>query len=209
MGLAVGAFAVSGYAVPITITTGNPGNAGTDNVLFNNGSLSHSGTTVQGNFSGSGSGFIVDFTSASGNHQIQGSGGQATITGLAGNTPFTSLTFGLEGGATFTKAILNPDASANGHIDFSVAYITALGSPFLATFTLNGNGQNFFGIEAADGAKITEITFSSSDASFDNASQFRLGGFARTTSVPDGGTTVMLLGAGLSALAFARRQVKA
>ena len=54
------------WADPIVITTGNPGNQGTDNVLFNNGSLVHSGLLVQGDFNGAGAGFIVDFTSASG-----------------------------------------------------------------------------------------------------------------------------------------------
>ena len=54
------------WADPITITTGNPDNQNTDNVLFNNGSLVHSGALVQGDFNGSGAGFIVDFTSASG-----------------------------------------------------------------------------------------------------------------------------------------------
>ena len=39
-------------ADPITITVGNPGNTGTDNVLFNNGSLVHSGLLVQGDFNG-------------------------------------------------------------------------------------------------------------------------------------------------------------
>jgi hypothetical protein len=54
------------FADPITIVVGNPGNQNTDAVLFTNGSLIHSGLLVQGDFAGIGSGFIVDFTSASG-----------------------------------------------------------------------------------------------------------------------------------------------
>ena len=54
------------WADPIVITTGNPGNQNTDNVLFNNPNLVHSGPLVQGDFNGSGAGFIVDFTSTSG-----------------------------------------------------------------------------------------------------------------------------------------------
>ena len=44
----------------------NPGKQFTDNVLFNNGALLHSGLLVQGDFNGIGAGVIVDFTSASG-----------------------------------------------------------------------------------------------------------------------------------------------
>jgi hypothetical protein len=204
--------ATPSFAVPITITSGNPGNIGTDNVLFNDSSLAHSGTLVQGNFSGSGTGFIVDFTSASGNHLIEGSGGQATISGLAGNNPFTSLTFGLESGATFTKAILNADvvngAPSNATINFNVAYVSAAGSPFAQSFSVSGNGQNFFGIEAGDGAKITSVTFSSANTAFLDANQFRLGGFAAATTVPDGGMTATLLGAGLLVLGLFRRKLR-
>ncbi|HEU4435361.1 MAG TPA: hypothetical protein VFR51_18395, partial [Pyrinomonadaceae bacterium] len=95
------------WADPITITVGNPGNQGTDNVLFNNGSLIHAGTLVQGDFNGSGAGFIVDFTSTSGDHTLGVSGGQAVLVGGAGNTPFTNVTVQLENGATFQKLILN------------------------------------------------------------------------------------------------------
>ena len=56
---------VNSVADPITITVGNPNNQGTDNVLFNNATLVHSGLLVQGDFNGAGAGFIVDFTSAS------------------------------------------------------------------------------------------------------------------------------------------------
>ncbi len=197
-------------AAPITITPGNPGNAGTDNVLFNDSSLLHSGTLVQGNFAGPGTS-IVDFTSASGNHMIQGSGGQATLSGLEGNNPFLSLTFALEGGLTFTKAILNPDATNDSPefstIDFVVNYIDAAGSPFMQSFSLDPNGQNFFGIVAGDGAKITSVTFSTPNAAFDNAAQFRIGGIETPTRVPDGGSTALLIGASLISLAFLRRRM--
>ena len=139
-------------ADPITITPGNAGGNGTtDNVLFNDGSLSHSGLLVQGNFSGSGSGFIIDFTSSSGNQLLLGSGGQATLTGMAGNDPFTSLTFGLEN-ATFTSAILNIDSLGSGNVTFTVNYLNAAGSPSMQVFSVDANGQNFFHIDAGQGA---------------------------------------------------------
>jgi hypothetical protein len=198
-------------AALISITTGNPGNAGTDNVLFNDGSLSHSGLLVQGNFSGSGSGYIVDFTSASGSGLLTGGGGQATVEGGVGNVPFTNLSFFLENGATFTKAILNPDvqnSSGDGTINFTVTYIYGLGSPYTETFSVTGNGANFFGIEATGGAAITKVTFATTDTAFIDSSQFRLGGFAPAQSggrVPDGGTTIALLGVSLLGLGSARR----
>src|SRR5688500_4082782 len=102
------------WADPITITTGNPGNQDTDNVLFNNPGLVHSGLVVQGDFNGSGAGFIVDFTSASGSGNLGVSGGQAVLVGGTGNTPFTNTTVQLENGATFTKLILNIDVTKIG-----------------------------------------------------------------------------------------------
>ena len=70
---------------------------GTDNVLFNNASLIHSGLLVQGDFNGAGAGFIVDFTSASGNGNLGVSGGQAVLVGGTGNTPYSNVTVQLEG----------------------------------------------------------------------------------------------------------------
>ena len=196
-------------ALPIVITTGNPGNAGTDNVLFNDSTLVHSGLIVQGNINGL-PGYIVDFTSSSGSGQIMGGGGQAVIEGGEGNDPFTSLTFGLEAGATFTKAILNALATDDGTINFAVNYINAVGSPFMATFNVDGSGQNFFGIVAQEGAKIVSVTFSSMDTAFAEAKQFRLGGVAGPgtdiPSVPDAGATVMMLGAALAGLALVSRK---
>lgn len=203
---ALSIMSITASAVPITITAQNQ-NQNIDNVLFNDSSLLHSGSLVQGNFSGTGAGFIIDFTSASGNNQIAGSGGQATIEGLSGNDPFTSLTFGLESGATFTRAVLNPDPIGDGTILFSVSYLDASGSPFLQSFSLSGSGQNFFTIDASEGARITQITFSSANTSFADASQFRLGGFARSTNVPDGGVTVTLLGLALCGLGIFRRNL--
>src|SRR5678816_2949705 len=150
------------WADPITITVGNPGNQDTDNVLFNNGSLVHSGTLVQGDFNGSGAGFIVDFTSASGNGNLGVSGGQAVLVGGAGNTPFSNTTVQLENGATFTKLILNIDVTAGlpppTQVQFTVNYTLSGGQVFNQVFTVDTNGQNFFGIEALEGAVINSVT---------------------------------------------------
>src|SRR5215218_2504969 len=201
------------WADPITITTGNPGNQNTDNVLFNNGSLIHSGTLVQGDFNGSGAGFIVDFTSTSGNGNLGVSGGQAVLIGGAGNTPLSNATVQLENGATFTKLILNIDVTAGSppptSVQFTVNYTLAGGQVFNQVFSVNTNGQNFFGIEAAEGAVINSVTVQGvNGTSFSEINQWRLGGFApanETPEVPEP-ASLFLLGSGLVGTAGALRR---
>jgi hypothetical protein len=201
------------WADPITITTGNPGNQGTDNVLFNNGSLVHSGLLVQGDFNGAGAGFIVDFTSASGNGNLGVSGGQAVLVGGTGNTPFSNATIQLENGATFTKLILNIDVT-NGlapptQVQFSVNYTLAGGQVFNQVFTVSTNGQNFFGIQAAEGAVINSVTVQGlGNTTFADINQWRVGGFSTPNSVPEP-ASMFLLGTGLAGAAGAvRRRLK-
>jgi hypothetical protein len=213
--LALATFAVislgsaSVRADPITISTGNPGNAGTDNVLFNDPSLSHDGLLVQGNFNGTGSGFIVDFTSTSGSRLLEGSGGQATLTGGVGNELFTNFTFGLENNATFTAAIFNIDVM-NGlppptTVDITVNYILAGSQQVTQTFSVDPNGQNFFNVQAAMGAVITSITVQATgNTTFVDVNQFRLGGFA-PAEIPEP-ASMLLLGTGLAGVAMAVRR---
>jgi hypothetical protein len=216
--LASAAFAImalassTAWADPITITTGNPGNQNTDNVLFNNGSLVHSGTLVQGDFNGAGAGFIVDFTSASGNGNLGVSGGQAVLVGGSGNTPLSNATVQLENGATFTKLILNIDVT-NGlapptSVQFSVNYTLSGGQVFNQVFTVNTNGQNFFGIQAAEGAVINSVTVQGlNGTTFSDINQWRLGGFSTppANNVPEP-ASLFLLGSGLVGTAGALRR---
>ena len=219
--LASAAFAImvvassSAFADPITITVGNPGNQNTDNVLFNNGSLVHSGLLVQGDFNGAGAGFIVDFTSASGSGNLGVSGGQAVLVGGTGNVPFTNVTVQLENGATFQKLILNIDVT-NGlqpptQVQFTVNYTLAGGQVFNQVFSVDTNGQNFFGIEAAEGAVINSVTIQAlGNTTFAEINQWRLGGFAapQQNEVPEP-ASLFLMGSGLVGAAGAiRRRLK-
>src|SRR5215204_5461783 len=198
------------WADPITITTGNPGNENTDNVLFNNGALVHSGLLVQGDFNGSGAGFIVDFTSTSGNGNLGVSGGQAVLVGGAGNTPFSNTTVQLENGATFTKLILNIDVTGGlpppTTVQFTVNYTLAGGQVFNQVFSVNANGQNFFGIQAAEGAVINSVTVQGlNGTTFADINQWRMGGFSTPNNVPEP-ASLFLLGSGLVGTAGALRR---
>ena len=184
----------------ITIAPGVVGGSGdVDNVLFNQGVLD-SGTAVVGTFNTNPT-FFIHFSST---QLLEVNGGQATLSGIGSNT-FNDLVFALTNGDTFTKAQLNPDAVSNGTIVFNVSYITPAGTTGDLQFSLTGNGQNYFTILAQGTERITSVSLSSPDTSFSDSGQFRIGGLAHSTEVPDGGVSIGLLAGALVALVVARR----
>jgi hypothetical protein len=187
-------------ASAILITTQiDGGNTGTDNVLFNSSPLDN-GMLVKGTFNSEPT-FVIDFTSTT---ALQVSGGQASLQPATANT-FTDLKFQLENGATFTKAILNPDVDpTNGTINFTINYNIG-GQQFLQSFAVGASGSNFFTIQAEGAETINFVSFTVSGTFIVDTNQVRVGGFAPGVVVPDGGATVALLGAALTGLAAARR----
>lgn len=185
----------------IIIITG-VNNQGTDNVLLNPATnvLTVTGTVGPSNL-------LVNFTSTSGSDLLNADpSGQATVSGGTGNDPFTQLAFGLADSSTFTRAVFNVNAETNGSVLIRVEGINIDGGFFQDDFTVDANGENFFTVTAINGQLITKVTLTAiNGATFEDVRQVRLGGFAPTT-VPDGGTTLSLLGLSILGLGYLRRR---
>jgi hypothetical protein len=139
---------------------------------------------------------LVTFT---GGELLNGDGsGQAVVSASDGSLN-TWLEFGLVD-ATFNLATfnLNPiDGNGPGTqlkaTSVQVSYIPTFGgSPI--TYTLNTNGQNFYGIYGSEGEQLQSIrfeNFSPTGAGIGDIRQVRLGGI--NSAVPEPGTWAMLL----------------
>lgn len=200
--LAFAGMGMTALAVPITIVAAPSGGDG--NVLFN--VAGGTGTTLFGTLN-SDPNFEIRFTSPT---TLVGSGGQATLSadGPMGST-FDAVTISLTNNFAFTEAIFNLDVDANGSVQFTVNYLLG-GSQFnFSTQTVGQNGQNFFQVIAGDGALITSISLAAVDpVDFESITQIRIGGATRvTTSVPEGGMSLAMLGMALVGLALVRKKV--
>jgi hypothetical protein len=190
----------------LSITLGNNPQPGEENVLLNTGTT---GNTVLGTLNQSG--LLVNFTSS----QVltEPSNGQARIeaTNNSSQVAVTDISFSLANG-TFTDAIFNPfiggTIGSPGDATITVMGQDAMANPetFTGTFSL-GNGGNFFTVVASNGEVIDSISLSAINGfGFTDLRQVRISG-ATVPSVPETGTTLSLLGAGVLALALLRRKL--
>lgn len=194
---AVAVWTSEAHAVAI-LTIGNTPQTD-ENVLLNTGVSGNPifGTTNQTQLS-------VRFT---GTENITApANGQARIEAVDG--AFTSLITDLPGG-TFTSLILNLDATANGTVDFT-ATLSNGGIQVFNNIAVGGSGANFFTFTTTGGDRYLSIAVAADvPLEFADAAQIRIGGAQRTTSIPDGGATVGLLGGALVVLGMLRRKLNA
>lgn len=194
------------YAAAITIQTGNNPLTGSENVLFNEGTLIGSGTTVQGILP---SDTLVTFTSTSALNTP--SGGQARVAG----TNYTDLDISLDGN-TFTGLVLNLNvANANGGapdtgtVSFTVNPTS--GSAFTQDFEVSSAGANFFTIFSDSTVDINSLMLQLTGVALIDVRQIRIAeteiGPPTPTPVP-APAALALLGLGLLGVGMvARRKV--
>jgi hypothetical protein len=162
-----------------------------ENVLLNTGLTGNPifGTTNQ-------TGLAVRFTSVE--DLTAPANGQARVEGADGL--FSYLMIDIPNG-TFESLIFNPDATADGLIDFRVT--TNTGVQLFNDYQLDANGQNFFTFTTDAAQSLVSVEFLA-DVDLADVQQVRIGG--AQVSVPDPASTFSLLGFGLVGLAAARRR---
>ena len=194
----VGVFTSTAKADIVVVTGVN--NQGTSNVLLNPATNVTTVTGVVGQ-----NNLVVNFESSSGSGLLNANpSGQATVSGGTGNEALTQLTFGLDNGDTFTRAVFNINASSSGSVVIHVEGININGGFFEDDFTVDANGQNFFTVDAINGQLITSISLTAiNGAVFEDVRQVRLGGGEVVGPEP---ASMLLLGTGLLGAAAGLRK---
>lgn len=179
------------------------------NVLFNDPSLTLSGTMIEG-ITNSAPGTVFQFQ---GVEVLAGDGGQAAVE--ADDGAFTTLLITPEIAGTFfaafeaNLAVLKPP---RGHASGTVtvtAYDT-FGNPTVGQYVIGSNGSNFFNVFASAPDLLSAILIEST-VSLAEARQIRVGGV--TFETPDPGqeqvpepAQLLLFGAGLLAIGHRLRK---
>jgi len=176
----------------IIFTLGNHPQPGEANILLNSGGT---GTMVTGTPNGFPS-FAVNFTSTE--TLAEPSSGQARITDDVIGVPLTNLMIALALG-TYGDLIINPfiggcATCAGGTATITVNSVDSGGNPEApSTFTYTiDNGDNFLTIVASGGERITSTSIDN-PGGFDDLRQPRISGLGLSTTVPEPGTSVLLL----------------
>jgi hypothetical protein len=179
----------------ITITAG-PGNFENDeNVAFNQEGLLDVGPIVQGMTNQSMR--VVDFFGA-GEDLITPSAGQARVEAVDGLLTDLSLKMNSPS-YSISTLVWNINADADGQVEFTI--VRTGGPNHVATFDLDGAGENWFMMEAI-GESMTMVSFST-NVGIEDVRQVRLG------SVPEPASMLALaLGAGLVAARRRWRGIK-
>src|SRR5438067_5184835 len=192
----------------IIFTLGNNPQPGEENVLLNSGAT---GSIVTGRLNQSG--LVVNFTSIT-QSLIAPSNGQARVEATSGGNQVAlrDISFAVANGI-FTDAIFDPAGvgtiGASGTANIAVIPNDAFGNPepaALFSYTV-GNGNNFLTVTASSGETINSISISAANG-FADLRQVRISGASvPTATVPDNGSTLMLLGGSGLALALLRRKL--